>query len=320
MISAEKSIYISYSWKKEKRKKTVEKIMAAFSAMGVEVKRDEKEIGYGDPIRSYMDELAEGGAIILVLSELYIKSPNCMYELLEIYNHDRKKFRERIFPVVLKGTRFHKATDRLPYIRFWEEETKRLKADFGSVDMTNVGTGSHQELRKYAEVSNKIDDLLSLVGDMNHLKEEDHFKDNFSALIKRIFPDLASAENTAVPSGGIGMDIGNLRAERINVSDAQGSIGVNINNAYAPVYVYPAGSAAPESKDPCFSRSKNLKHDIHDLQQQRELLSDKLNILQKQYILENHADEKFRLKHLIQDAQAARDEIDLKLDRLHNQQ
>ncbi len=199
MTLDKKSVYISYSWKKETRKKTVEKIMAAFSAVGVEVKRDEKEIGYGEGIKEYMDDLAAGGAIILVLSEPYIKSPNCMYELLEIYNHDRKKFCERIFPVVLEGTRFHKATDRLPYIRFWEEETKKLNSSFDDVYRTNIGIASHQELRKHVEVSYKIDDLLSLIGDMNHLKEEDHLKDNFSALIKRIFPILP-------PSGGGGTD------------------------------------------------------------------------------------------------------------------
>ncbi|WP_417910055.1 NB-ARC domain-containing protein [Candidatus Electronema sp. PJ] len=258
MISAEKSVYISYSWKKEKRKKTVEKIMAAFSAVGVEVKRDEKEIGYGDPIRAYMDELAAGGAIILVLSEPYIKSPNCMYELLEIYNHDRKKFCERIIPVVLKETRFHKAIDRLPYIRFWEEETKRLKAELGSVDMTNIGTVSHQELRKYVEVSNKIDDLLSLIGDMNHLKEEDHLKDNFSALIERIFPALP-------PSGGGGADKTDREKAASNQSVdidqnivgngniSSGSGNITIGN----VTIYAAGTAKqPETTASLISPAK----------------------------------------------------------------
>lgn len=234
MTSDKKSVYISYSWKKEKRKKTVEKIMAAFSAVGVEVKRDEKEIGYGDPIRAYMDELAAGGAIILVLSEPYIKSPNCMYELLEIYNHDRKKFRERIFPVVLKGTRFHEATDRLPYIRFWEEETKKLNSSFNDVSRANIGISSHQELRKYVEVTNKIDDLLFLIGDMNHLKEEDHLKDNFSALIKRIFPVFP-------PSGGDGTDKADQGANisqhiigNGNISSLSGNVtvnNININTA-----------------------------------------------------------------------------------------
>jgi hypothetical protein len=320
MISAEKSVYISYSWKKERRKKTVEKIMAAFSAVGVAIKRDEKEIGYGDPIRAYMDELAAGGAIILVLSELYIKSPNCMYELLEIYNHDRKKFRERIVPVVLKGTKFHKAIDRLPYIRFWEEETKRLKAELGSVDMTNIGTVSHQELRKYVEVSNKIDDLLSLIGDMNHLKEEDHLKDNFSSLIKRIFPILP-------PSGGGGEQQTNRKMESNihqkvvgNGNIISGSGDVHVTHFHHIEMPPSSGAASSESKNHSFSRSSNLKRDINDLQQQWDLLSDKLNRLQKQHILETRVEETFRLEHLIKEAQAARDVIDRKLDMLHNQQ
>ncbi len=40
-----------------------------------------KTINPYDSIRAYIDELAAGWAIILVLSEEYFKSPNCMYEL-----------------------------------------------------------------------------------------------------------------------------------------------------------------------------------------------------------------------------------------------
>jgi hypothetical protein len=122
-----------------------------------------------------------------------------MYELREIYLNNRKEFRQRIFPVVLKGTKFHRATDRVQYIRHWEEETVKLNAALDTVARENIGPVSHNELRDYADFRRMIDDLLSLIGDMNHLKEEDHLKDNFSALIERIF-----SHNP--PSGGGGTD------------------------------------------------------------------------------------------------------------------
>ncbi len=234
------SVYISYSWKVEDRNETVERLLAACAEQGIEVKRDVDEIGYGDPIRKYMDELAAGGAIILVLSDPYFKSPNCMYELLEIYNHDRKKFRERIFPVVLKGTRFHKASDRLLYIRFWEEETKKLNSSCDDVSRINIGIDSHKELRKYAEVSNKIDDLLSLIGDMNHLTEEEHLKNGFSALIERLFSQPApdGGDNTdktgpEQPAGNQAVDIDQGIIGSGNISSGTGNIAVENFNFYA---------------------------------------------------------------------------------------
>lgn len=200
-MSLRRSAYISYSWKAAGKNDTVEKLLTAFDKQGIEVKRDINEIGYGAPIKAYMDELAAGGAIILVLSEPYFKSPNCMYELREIYRNNRKDFRKLIFPVVMQGTHFHRAIDRIPYISFWQEETRKLEKALGTVDIKNIGT-SHQELLDYADFSRIIDKLQCLIADMNHLSEEEHLKIDFSSLIERVvdvYPfasgRLASQEN-----------------------------------------------------------------------------------------------------------------------------
>lgn len=194
MISAEKSVYISYSWKAEDKNDTVEKLLAAFSERGIHVNRDIDGIGYGNLIREYMDDLASGDAIILVLSKPYFESPNCMYELREIYLNNRKEFHQRIFPVVLKGTKFHRAIDRIPYIQFWEVETRKLETNLKLIGMVNISHSSLDELKNCASFATMIDELLSIIGDKNHWKEEDHLKDNFFTLIKSIFPDSSLSD------------------------------------------------------------------------------------------------------------------------------
>src|SRR5918992_1823593 len=89
------SVYVSYSWKVEEQNLMVERLEQACRNRGIELKRDRNEIDYGDSIRAYMDKLAVGGGIILVLSDAYFKSSYCMYELREIYRN--KNFRERVF-------------------------------------------------------------------------------------------------------------------------------------------------------------------------------------------------------------------------------
>ncbi len=183
---AEGNVYISYSWKVEDKNSVVEKLLTTLVNRGINIKRDVNEIGYGDPIRIYMDKLAAGSAIILVLSVPYFQSPNCMYELREIYRNNRKAFRKRIFPIVLEGTRFHRAIDRIPYVRYWETEKAKLKDSLGSVDMINMGHGSHDELKDYDSFARMIDDLQALLADINHWTEEAHLQDDFDALIERI--------------------------------------------------------------------------------------------------------------------------------------
>ncbi len=228
------SIYISYSWKVEDKNDTVEKLLTAFSENGIEVKRDLNVINYGDSIRAYMDELATGGVIILVLSESYFKSPNCMYELRELYHNNRKEFRKRIFPVVLQGTKFHQAIDRIPYIRHWGEETKKLKDEINTVSREDISAGSHQELRDYSDFRRIIDELLALIGDMNHLTEEEHLENGFSALIERLFSqpalDEGDGKDKTCPEKAVGnqaSDIGQNIIGNSNISSGSGNVIVN---------------------------------------------------------------------------------------------
>jgi internalin A len=77
-VGAEK-IYVSYSWQAEKEKQVVDKLEEACKKRSIVLKRDRSEISYKDSIRNFMNELAAGDAVILVLSEAYFKSPSCMY-------------------------------------------------------------------------------------------------------------------------------------------------------------------------------------------------------------------------------------------------
>jgi hypothetical protein len=244
MISAEKSVYISYSWGAEKKHPIVDELLAALDAKGIEVKRDRNEINPYDSIRAYMDDLAEGGAIILVLSEEYFKSPNCMYELREIYLNNRKEFRKRIFPVVLEGTKFHRAADRIPYIKFWVEETATLNAKLSSVSREDLSAVSHNELRDYADFRRMIDDLLALISDMCSPTQEEHLKTGFSALIERIF-------SQPEPDGGGGKDktgkttnIGQNTTGNGNIFSDSGNVTVNNIN------INTAGTAPPPEETP----------------------------------------------------------------------
>ncbi|MCI5122099.1 MAG: hypothetical protein D3908_13090 [Candidatus Electrothrix sp. AUS4] len=60
----------------------------------------------------------------------------------------------------------------------------------------------------------------------------------------------------------------------------------------------------------------NIQRDIENLQKQRELVSKKLHDVEMQRITETRAEEKIRLKQVIQEARAERDALDQELARL----
>jgi len=96
--SREWQVFISYS-KAEESRVVVDHLDASFQKQGIQVLRDQHEIGYKGSIREFMERLGRGKAVILIIGAEYLKSKDCMFELLAIAK--QQQFKERIFPLLL---------------------------------------------------------------------------------------------------------------------------------------------------------------------------------------------------------------------------
>jgi internalin A len=77
-----KEIFISYNW--EDDIEFVERLDQAFSEKGVNLIRDIRAIPYKGLINEFMERIGRGKCIVVVLSDEYLKSPYCMFELVQI--------------------------------------------------------------------------------------------------------------------------------------------------------------------------------------------------------------------------------------------
>ncbi|MCI0734635.1 MAG: toll/interleukin-1 receptor domain-containing protein [Methylococcaceae bacterium] len=190
----EHSIYVSYAWKAEAERGVVDALEKIFEANGIRLNRD-RNLGYKDSIKDFMEKLGKGDFVVVVLSEAYLKSQYCMSELIEI--HGNGEFHQRVFPVLLEGTRIDRAKDRLPFIRFWEDEYADLERQTKEGSLRRID-GIHDDLNLYSNIRDSIDRLLDILGDMNSLTEDVHVGTNFEALVNQIkakIPSLADYES-----------------------------------------------------------------------------------------------------------------------------
>ena len=81
-----KEIFISYAWGGESEK-LVNELDQAFQNQGVTIVRDKRDLGFKGSIKEFMETIGKGKAVILVISEKYLKSENCMFELLQVAKH-----------------------------------------------------------------------------------------------------------------------------------------------------------------------------------------------------------------------------------------
>lgn len=111
-----------------------------------------------------MQTIRDNDFAVLLISDAYLKSANCMYEVLEIMKE--QKFRTRIFPAIIDSAIY--STDKqIEYVQYWENRVKTLKRNLASLEYTN-GLALGHELKKAEDISRSMADFLITVSDMKN--------------------------------------------------------------------------------------------------------------------------------------------------------
>ena len=172
-------VFISYAWGGESER-IVNELDADLQAKGIMVIRDKRDLGFKGMIRDFMQQIGRGHAVIIVISDKYLRSSNCMFELVEIAKN--KDIYDRVFPIVLGDADIYNPINRLKYIKHWEDKFKELDDAMDSVSSANL-QGMREELDSYSEIRANISNLTFFLKDMNTLTPEMHESTNFASLI-----------------------------------------------------------------------------------------------------------------------------------------
>ncbi len=186
MSDYEQAVFISYAWGAE-REEIVNQADQALQKRGIKIIRDKRELGYKGSINAFMDRIGRGDCVILVISDKYLRSPNCMYELVEIA--ENKQFQDRVFPIVLQDADIYNPVHRIRYIKHWEEKRAELAEAIKTLDPANL-QGIREEMDLYDRIRDKVSGLTSILKDMNTLTPEMHsdsdFEELYNAIEKRL--------------------------------------------------------------------------------------------------------------------------------------
>lgn len=190
------SIYVSYAWNPESDA-IVDSIEKAFQKRNVHIIRDKNDLQYKGRIKEFMEQLGQGNCVILVISNKYLRSENCMFELLQIFKN--QNFYERIFPLVLDDVKIAKATDRIDLVKYWEDETENLDIKIRELkDLSNI-QGVTDDLNLYTEIRHNIARLTNILKDINTLNTNRHINSDYEQLYslvrQKIDEDISSSKN-----------------------------------------------------------------------------------------------------------------------------
>lgn len=204
MSGYEPKVFISYAWGGE-REDIVNQIDESLAKRGIKIIRDKRNLGYKGSIKGFMERIGQGHCVIVVISDKYLRSPNCMFELVEIA--DNKQFNDRIFPIVLSDADIYDPVHRLEYVKYWELKRAELADAMRAVDPANL-QGIRDDIDQYDRIRDKISGLASILKDMNTLTPDMHRDSQFSTLYEAILERIKESATEGASEEEVETNVG----------------------------------------------------------------------------------------------------------------
>lgn len=155
-------VFLSYCWNDSN---IADEIYNHFKVnQNIELHRDTIDIGTWSSIKVYMQSIKNMDYTILLISDSYLKSANCMYEVLEVMRD--RNYKDKIFPAVIDSGIYNPVT-RAKYVKQWQDEFRELESTLKEISVQNLGK-LNEDLKRRQDISSNIADFLDLVSDMNN--------------------------------------------------------------------------------------------------------------------------------------------------------
>lgn len=172
--------YVSYAWGDDtsqgrEREARVDALCEAAKSRGIEIVRDRDTIRNGESIRRFMDALADGDRIIAILSDKYLRSPYCMYELFHAWLKQQANpdlFAKAVRAFRLPCAKFASPAERGEIGEHWEELVEKTRPH-----LARLGSRDAQEFHLYRQFAINAGDILYAIDDTVTPREWEDFLD-----------------------------------------------------------------------------------------------------------------------------------------------
>lgn len=179
--------YVSYAWRDasdESREKIVDRLCAAAEARGEPIIRDKTAVNVGDSISRFMQDIGKGERIFVILSQKYLESPFCIYELYLVWidsKCDRKEFLRRVRVYALDDAKIGDLAERGRRAKYWKDKLRSVEAAVEG-DTFLFGAAGREELRLMQIFAYHLGDILDALADIRQPR-------SFEELMKYGFDD-----------------------------------------------------------------------------------------------------------------------------------
>lgn len=184
-------VFFSYAWGGEREKIVDDLYDSLKKDEKYEVIRDKINLGYKGLISEFMKGIGKGNFVVIALSDKYLRSEYCMFELYELYRNsslDSTELLKKIYPIRVENLDLNDTTVLREYFTYWKEleaEWKSLVTDFDA---------DQRKYRRIQAIRTSISDLLPFLNDINSKTKDILSADDFSEIKKAIQSRFLNAD------------------------------------------------------------------------------------------------------------------------------
>jgi len=165
--------FVSYAWgdatpEGAAREAVIDDLCAAAEKRGVRIIRDKTTLRAGDRITPFMRRIGQGDRVFVILSEKYLHSAFCMFELWEVWNHSRRDeadFRRRVRVYALPDAQAATPLQRVKLAAWWKTQHDDIAALIREHGAEIVATEDFQRFKDMGDFYRHVPDILATLFD-----------------------------------------------------------------------------------------------------------------------------------------------------------
>jgi len=116
-----------------------------------------------------MSRIGEGDRIFVIMSDKYLRSPFCMFELSEIWRNSRRQSRDflsRVRIYVVDGVKLWNPEDWADWAIYWKGQYEALDTRARAHGAAILGAQGQQRLMQMQRFYTEVSDILGTLADI----------------------------------------------------------------------------------------------------------------------------------------------------------
>ena len=195
-----KKIFLSYSHNDTCIANLVDDNLTLFGRDRLCITRDIKTMIYKSDIDKFMQTVSEHDFMVSIISDSYLKSRGCMYEISELMR-SRKYWDKFMFIILAENdVKYYPSdvdqssvkadvysTNRFEYIKYWQDEKKKIDKLNSEITELAYKQGIVEEAKQISIISMNIAELIELLKSSLGIDFSKMLNNEFSEILSLVF-------------------------------------------------------------------------------------------------------------------------------------